>query len=234
MSRRPTAVFAAPASRSALPPARLRRPPGSVGRNFPYRCVVFNIAMLRGREIALSGAQKGWTAVKITNRYRVVGERYFTATISLLVVIALLLPRVAGADANWTARPVFDPIKDETRCMLESVKKVLNDGYQDTEILLRVDERALRVVTKSNIDAGKGDIGFQVDDHEFVPMDKVYLEQTIVFETDVAKIIEQLKKGVKAKFTLRFWPTYPDTGTKTLTFSLIGFTKAHGGLADCS
>lgn len=171
--------------------------------------------------------------MRIMNLYRVVGERCITATIALLVVPALLFPRVAAADPKWSAKPVFDPIKDQTRCMLESVKKVLNDGYQDTEMVLRVDERALLVVTKSNIDAGKGDIGFQVDDREFIAMDRVYLEQNIVFEKDIAKIIEQFKKGVKAKFTLRFWPTYPDTGSKTLTFSLIGFTKAYGDLADC-
>lgn len=158
---------------------------------------------------------------------------YVTATIVVLVVPALLLPCVAAADGNWTAKPVFDPIKDQTGCMLESAKKVLNDGYQDTEIVLRLDERALLVVTKSNIDSGKGDIGFQVDDHGFVPMDKVYLEQNVVFKKDIAKIIEQFKKGVRARFTLRFWPTYPDTGSKTLTFSLIGFTKAYGDLADC-
>lgn len=173
--------------------------------------------------------------MKIMSLYRVVGEKCITATITLtlLVVLALLFTGAAAAEANWIAKPVFDPIKDQTRCMLESVKQVLNDGYQDTEIVLRVDERALLVVTKSNINAGKGDIGLQVDDHEFIPMDKVYLEQNIVFEKDIANIIEQFKKGLKAKFTLRFWPTYPDTGPKTLNFSLIGFTKAYGDLADC-
>ncbi|MFQ6022541.1 MAG: hypothetical protein ACE5NW_07465 [Acidiferrobacterales bacterium] len=145
-----------------------------------------------------------------------------------------VLTLVSGAaHANWTARQVFDPIKDETHCMLESVKHTIDDGYQDTEILLRVNEKALFVVTRSNIDASKDDIGFQVDHHEFMKMDKVYLEQTVVFETEISKIIEQFKKGLRAQFTLRFWPTYPDTGPKTVTFSLIGFTKAHGNLADC-
>lgn len=171
--------------------------------------------------------------MKITSFCRVFGERYIKATTILLVVPIVLFARVGAADVNWTAKPVFDPIKDQTLCMLESVKKVLNDGYQDTEIVLRVGEHGLRIVTKSNIDAGKGDIGFQVDEHEFLPMDRVYLEQTIVFEKDTARIIEQFKKGVRAKFTLRFWPTYPDTGSKTLTFSLIGFTKAYGDLANC-
>jgi hypothetical protein len=32
---------------------------------------------------------------------------------------------------------------------------------------------------------------------------------------------------------LRFWPTWPKTGTHSATFSLIGFTRTHAGLAEC-
>ncbi|MFQ5936243.1 MAG: hypothetical protein ACE5LB_07540 [Acidiferrobacterales bacterium] len=149
----------------------------------------------------------------------------------LPVMIAWLLTGVARAD--WVLKPVFDPIKDETRCMLESTRKTVYDGYQDTEIVLRVDGRALQVVTRSNIDASKGDIGVRVDKKEFIKMDKVYLEQTAIFEAPIATIIQQFKDGLRAKFRLRFWPTYPDTGAKTVTFSLIGFTKAYSGLPDC-
>ena len=107
----------------------------------------------------------------------------------------------AAVDANWTATPVFDPIIDEANRMLESVKHAIDDGYQDTEVLLRVNDKALLVVTRSNIDAAKGTIGFQVDDHELIKMDEVYLEQTVVFEKEISKVIEQLKEGLQAKFT---------------------------------
>jgi hypothetical protein len=32
---------------------------------------------------------------------------------------------------------------------------------------------------------------------------------------------------------LRFWPTWPATGTHSATFSLIGFTRAYEQLAGC-
>jgi hypothetical protein len=152
-------------------------------------------------------------------------------TIIVSAATALLLANVASA--SWTAKRVFDPIKDETRCMLESNTKTINDGYQDTQILLRLDKRALQVVTRSNIDASKGDIGVQVDKHEFIKMDRIYLEQSVIFESEIADIIKQFKEGLRAKFTLRFWPTYPDTGQHAVTFSLLGFTKAYGELPDC-
>ena len=154
-----------------------------------------------------------------------------TLHIGLPAVTALLLSGVASAD--WTAKHILDPVKDEARCMLESDKKVINDGYQDTEIILRIDDQVLLVATKSNIDASKGDVGLAVDKHEFIKMDRLKLEQTVVFDKQIAEIVEQFKKGLRVTLTLRFWPTYPSTGAKTVTFSLIGFTKAHNELGSC-
>lgn len=154
-----------------------------------------------------------------------------TIHIGLPAIVVLLVSAVASAD--WTGKHILDPVKDETRCMLESDKKVINDGYQDTEIVLRIDDQVLLVATKSNIDASKGDVGLAVDKHEFIKMDRLKLEQTMVFDRQIAEIVEQFKKGLRVTLTLRFWPTYPSTGAKTVTFSLIGFTKAHEELATC-
>lgn len=154
-----------------------------------------------------------------------------TLHIGLPAVTVLLLSGVASAD--WTAKHILDPVKDETRCMLESDKEVINDGYQDTEIILRIDDQVLLVATKSNIDGSKGDVGLAVDKHEFIKMDRLKLEQTVVFDKQIAEIVEQFKKGLRVTLTLRFWPTYPSTGAKTVTFSLIGFTKAHNELGSC-
>ena len=150
-----------------------------------------------------------------------------------VVLLASALAFASAASGNWAAKHVFDPVKDETRCMLESTAKTINDGYQETEIVLRLDNKALHVVTRSNIDASQDDIGVQVDEHALIKMDKVYLEQNVIFEGEIAKIIKQFKEGLRATLTLRFWPSYPDTGQKNVTFSLIGFTKAYGTLPDC-
>jgi hypothetical protein len=39
-------------------------------------------------------------------------------------------------------------------------------------------------------------------------------------------LIAQFKRGLRADVTMRFWPTWPETGTHSVEVSLIGFTKA--------
>ena len=127
----------------------------------------------------------------------------------------------------------YDPVKDESHCVVESPVQTIDDGYQDTEVFLRLDSTTLMVMTRSNVDADDPDVGVRVDKHELIKPDSVYLEQKLVFAKDISNIIEQFKEGRRATLTLEFWPTYPDTGTKTATFSLIGFTKAYAKLPDC-
>jgi hypothetical protein len=117
--------------------------------------------------------------------------------------------------------------------VVESPVQTIDDGYQDTEVFLRLDSTTLVVITRSNVDADDPDVGVRVDKHELIKPDSVYLEQKLVFAKDISNIIEQFKEGRRATLTLEFWPTYPDTGTKTATFSLIGFTKAYAKLPDC-
>ena len=127
----------------------------------------------------------------------------------------------------------YDPVKDESHCVVESPVQTIDDGYQDTEVFLQLDSTTLVVITRSNVDADDPDVGVRVDKHELIKPDSVYLEQKLVFAKDISNIIEQFKEGRRATLTLEFWPTYPDTGTKTATFSLIGFTKAYAKLPDC-
>ncbi len=152
------------------------------------------------------------------------------ATVVLASVLALA-SEVAIAD--WAAKRAFDPIKNESRCVAESTRQTLYDGYNDTEVWLQVDRQSLMVRTRSNIDDSKKDIGVAVDKQEFIPMDKIYLDQSVVFDKDIGTIVQQFRRGLKAIFTLRFWPTHPDTGAKTIGFSLIGFTKAYAEFEGC-
>ncbi len=149
----------------------------------------------------------------------------------ILVAVTVLASQVASAD--WTAKVAYDPVQDESHCVVESPTQTIDDGYQDTGVFLRLDSTTLIVMTRSNVDTDDADIGVRVDKHELIKPDSVYLEQNVVFKKDISKIIEQFKEGRRATFTLKFWPTYPDTGAKTATFSLIGFTKAYANLPDC-
>lgn len=149
----------------------------------------------------------------------------------ILVAVTILASQVASA--NWTAKVAYDPVKDESHCVVESPVQTIDDGYQHTEVFLRLDSTTLMVMTRSNVDTDDPDVGVRVDKHELIKPDSVYLEQNVVFAKDISKIIEQFKQGRRATFTLKFWPTYPDTGAKTATFSLIGFTRAYANLPDC-
>ncbi|MFQ5759340.1 MAG: hypothetical protein ACE5HM_00040 [Acidiferrobacterales bacterium] len=150
-----------------------------------------------------------------------------------LILVAVTVLASQAASADWTAKVAYDPVKDESHCVVESPAQTIDDGYQDTRVFLRLDSTTLIVMTRSNVDTDDSDVGVRVDKHELIKPDSVYLEQNVVFKKDISKIIEQFKEGRRATFTLKFWPTYPDTGAKTATFSLIGFTKAYAHLPDC-
>ncbi len=153
--------------------------------------------------------------------------------ISAAVIAAALAFVCADAGADWAAKRAHDPIASQTRCVVESGRQTLYDGYNDTEVLLQVDRQSLMVRTRSNIDDSKHDIGVAVDKHAFIPMDKIHFDQSVVFEKDIGTIVQQFKQGLRATFTLRFWPTHPDTGAKTISFSLIGFSKAYEEFEGC-
>ena len=65
----------------------------------------------------------------------------------------------------------------------------------------------------SVFDAGFNDIGVAVDEEPLIPMDRLADPRTAVFESRYATLVEQFKRGLKARVVLRFWPTWPATGT---------------------
>ena len=66
-----------------------------------------------------------------------------------------------------------------------------------------------------------------------MPADEVVDERTAVFSTRYGELIEDFRRGLRARAQLRFWPTWPKTGTHAVTFGLIGFTRAHEQLPGC-
>ena len=114
------------------------------------------------------------------------------------------------------------------KCRLESDKAPVNDGYQNvTAQLIVTAGGVVQVVSESTFDFGSADIGVQVDKNAFVKADKLSGDKTAVFESSAATLVPQFKAGLSARAQLRFWPTWPVTGTHDAVFSLIGFTKAY-------
>ena len=114
------------------------------------------------------------------------------------------------------------------KCRIESEKAPVKDGYQEVTAQLVVPAGGgVLIVSESTFDAGSGDIGIQVDKNTFVKADKLVGDKSVLFETSAAILVAQFKAGLSARAQLRFWPTWPVTGTHDAVFSLIGFTKAY-------
>lgn len=107
------------------------------------------------------------------------------------------------------------------------------DGYQHTAVYIVVDGASVAVKSASVLDPGFSDIGMQVDKKAFVVVDKITQDKTALFDSNYGVIIEQFKPGLEVTVQLRFWPTWPATGTHSARFSLIGFTKAFTEMSKC-
>jgi hypothetical protein len=153
-----------------------------------------------------------------------------------VVRAAILALALAGGPAGaeeWTVKTVPQTDGPGTRCVIQSARQSLSDGYQDTTAYVTVDARSVSVTSASNLDGSFSDIGLLVDQEPLVPMDRLAGIKTARFDTSYGRLVELFKAGIHLRVQLRFWPEWPATGTHSATFSLIGFTKAYGELAGC-
>ena len=151
----------------------------------------------------------------------------------ILATVLALLALGGPAAAEWSVKSVPRTDGPGTRCVLESDRQGLSDGYQNTTAQVIVDARSVAVTSASSLDAGGGDIGLVVDQQALVPMDRLSGPKTALFDSQHARLVELFKAGSRLRTQLRFWPEWPATGTHSATFSLVGFTKAYGELAGC-
>jgi hypothetical protein len=150
---------------------------------------------------------------------------------------ALLVLGLAGAatraDAsNWGRELRYDPQSNQSSCVLVSATHRIHDGYQDTPVHLELDEEALRVISDSNFDTTGDPPDLSVDGGAFIPADAVVGATKLAFTRERDTIVEQFINGSTAQLRLRFWPTWPATGDKNVTFSLRGFTRAYRSTCD--
>lgn len=148
---------------------------------------------------------------------------------------ALYVLLVSALLTNGAAAGEWSVSQDEQsrKCSLTAEKKTIYDGYQTAAVFLIVDDRSVKLRSESVLDPGFSDIGMKVDQKDFIPMDKLEKERVAVFETRREQLIEQFIRGREVEVRLRFWPTWPTTGTHTAKFSLLGFTKAFDQYSKC-
>jgi hypothetical protein len=148
-----------------------------------------------------------------------------------LVAPCCLAAGLATAAENWEVSPA--PRGGKKTCLLVSAKQPVNDGYQTVEAQIIVDGSTVVINSDSVLDPGFADIGLAVAKHPFIPADQVRDRKQVVFEKQYAKMVQLFKDGRDVRVQLRFWPTWPATGTHSVSFSLMGFTKAYGEAARC-
>jgi hypothetical protein len=152
------------------------------------------------------------------------------ARAAVLAVMALSGPAAA---ADWSVKTVARTDGPGTRCVIESARQSLSDGYQTTTAYVTVDGRSVAVTSASSLDPSFSDVGIAVDQEALVPMDRLAGVKTALFDSKHARLVELFKAGRQVRVQLRFWPEWPATGPHSATFSLIGFTKAYGDMAGC-
>lgn len=158
---------------------------------------------------------------------------YLVVCASLLANVAEGAPPVERKEQEWSVKRVYDPIAGMTRCVMETRPRAVHDGYRNSVVFLRVDRERMLVVAQSQMDISKGDVGVSVDQMELIKPDSVYLDESLLYDKSIGEIINQFKPGLEAQVYLRFWPTWPSKGLKTVSFSLLGFTRQYARLPDC-
>ena len=133
--------------------------------------------------------------------------------------------------AEWQVDEV--PSGNKNLCVITSAKMPVEDGYQKVSAQIIVDRDTVIVKTESVLDPSFSDIGMKVGNRDLIPMDKVKQQKQADFESHYAKIVQLFKEGREVTVQLRFWPTWPVTGTHSVSFSLMSFTKAYDEAAKC-
>ena len=145
------------------------------------------------------------------------------------LTVALVTGATAALAENWEPAPA----PGGGACRLVSAEQPVNDGYQVVQAQIVLEGRTVVVKSDSVLDGGSADIGLAVANHPFIPIDRIQDRKLAVFEKQYENIVRLFKQGREVRVQLRFWPTWPATGTHSATFSLMGFTKAYGEASGC-
>lgn len=125
------------------------------------------------------------------------------------------------------------PAAAATPCVIVTPTRVLDDGYGQTRVQILVGATFVTVKTDSKIDTSFSDIGLKVDKNDPIAMNRLDGKQSVRFDDQRKTVLAQFKKGATVRLRLRFWPSWPSKGLKTIDFSLHGFTKAYAAMMKC-
>lgn len=156
---------------------------------------------------------------------------YSGLVVSISMVLIVLC--IGSLDAAWLLKQPIDGADGPPTCYLESDARTVNDGYDDIRAHLRVNSDTIAIMTEAPLDMEFADIGLRIDQHPLIKMDDVMGRKHAQFKTPYEELVTAFKKGRQVRAQLRFWPTWPATGTHSVVFSLRGFSKAYAMMQKC-
>ena len=146
------------------------------------------------------------------------------------LIAGLALTFAMTVDADWTAAFKTDSVNHRLSCILSSESHITSDGYDSTPVSLVFNGSSLLVVTESELDSSFNDLQLTVDNKPSVHSVNIIHKNTLVFDQSITELMPLLRSGRVVTVHLRFWPTWPETKSFPVRFSLSDFRKAFDGL----
>ncbi len=144
------------------------------------------------------------------------------------------LPLQFGREWTLDRRP--NPLTRKTECLLASRTSKLFDGYDTTELQVFMTASSIYARSDSNIDLSYPATGLRIDQGSLQAFDRLITASGVthdIGDLNDSSFIAGMKGGDQLFVNLGFWPTWPVTETRTVSFSLDHIETALDALQAC-
>jgi len=162
--------------------------------------------------------------------------KYLIMFINLCIYCALSVNASASNNndnANWKVVFENDPASRKKVCLMVSRKNMMEDGQSKTPVYLIYNGHIFFAKTKSNIDLSYPDLGLQIDKHPQHKISVLYKQSSAAFTSNTVEMRDEFIKGLDARLTLAFWPSWPRTSSFDSHFDLREFNDTYNRFLKC-
>lgn len=143
------------------------------------------------------------------------------------------LPLSFGAGWALDRRP--NPATKRTECILASPAVNIPDGYDRTNVQVLLTLQSIYINADSNIDLSYPESGIRIGAGALRPFDRLVRETTAVISGGgVKSLYTRMANSSRMVVRLGFWPTWPATETREVSYSLGDFQHAITALHACN
>ncbi len=136
---------------------------------------------------------------------------------------------------QWSLDRRLNPVTKKTQCILTSETVNIPDGYATTDVQVLLTFDSIYVSADSNIDLKYPGTGIRIGEDTLHPFDRLFKETTaIVSGDDVPALYARMASSPGMVVSLGFWPTWPITETRSVSYTLADFQTAILALRACN